>query len=352
MSLGGTIGILGGGQLGRMLAMSAADLGIRTHIYAPEERLPAADVAAVVTQAAYDDSAALARFAAAVDVVTCEFENVPAGTLALLEGLVPVRPGARAFAVAQDRVAEKRFVAGLGGRPAPFRAIDTRADLEAALSELGMPAILKTRRFGYDGKGQMRIRALHEADAAFEALGGQDLVLEAVVAFASEFSILVARGADGSEAHYPPVANVHRGGILAESRAPAVLPAAMVAEATDLVIRIADALAYVGVLACEFFAGAQGAVFNEMAPRVHNSGHWTIEGAETSQFQQHVRAILGLPLGSTAMRCCEASMHNLIGEEVNRATDWLRTPGAAVHLYGKQQPLPGRKMGHVTILRA
>ncbi|MFQ3595556.1 MAG: 5-(carboxyamino)imidazole ribonucleotide synthase [Sphingomonadaceae bacterium] len=352
MSLGGTIGILGGGQLGRMLAMSAADLGIRTHIYAPEERLPAADVAAVVTQAAYDDSAALARFAAAVDVVTCEFENVPAGTLALLEGLVPVRPGARAFAVAQDRVAEKRFVAGLGGRPAPFRAIDTRADLEAALSELGMPAILKTRRFGYDGKGQMRICALHEADAAFAALGGRDLVLEAVVPFASEFSILVARGADGSEAHYPPVANVHRGGILAESRAPAVLPAAMVAEATDLVIRIADALAHVGVLACEFFAGAQGAVFNEMAPRVHNSGHWTIEGAETSQFQQHVRAILGLPLGSTAMRCCEAVMHNLIGEEVNHAMDWLRRPGAAVHLYGKQQPLPGRKMGHVTILRA
>lgn len=350
---GGTIGILGGGQLGRMLAIAAAQLGYRAHVYAPEAEQPAADVAACATRAGYADAAALAAFAAAVDVVTCEFENVPADCLALLAARVPVRPGARAFAIAQDRLLEKRFVRDLGGQPAPHAAVDDAAGLESALARLGTPAILKTRRLGYDGKGQAIIRSRADAEEARAALGGSDLVLEALVPFESEFSILVARGVDGAEAHYPPIANRHAGGILAESLAPApALPAAHVAEATALVIRIADALDYVGVLACEFFATAEGAIFNEMAPRVHNSGHWTIEGAETSQFEQHVRAIAGLPLGSPAMRAPAAVMRNILGDEAQGAHALLADPHAHLHLYGKREAAPGRKMGHVTFLRA
>ncbi len=350
---GGTIGILGGGQLGRMLALAAAQLGYRTHVYAPEAEQPAADVATLATRAGFEDEAALAAFADAVDVVTCEFENVPASSLALLAARVPVRPGARAFAIAQDRLAEKAFVTSLGGTPAPHAAVDDRATLEAALSALGTPAILKTRRLGYDGKGQVRIATPADAPGALAALGGTDLVLEALVPFTSEFSILVARGLDGSEAHYPPIANRHEGGILAESVAPALgIPTAHVEEATALVIRIADALDYVGVLACEFFETAHGALFNEMAPRVHNSGHWTIEGAETSQFEQHIRAIAGLPLGSPAMQAPMAIMRNILGASVRDAHAVLADPHAHLHLYGKREAAPGRKMGHVTFLRA
>lgn len=350
---GGTIGILGGGQLGRMLAIAAAQLGYRTHVFAPEAEQPAADVASVATRAQYDDAAALEAFAATVDVVTCEFENVPAHCLARLAVRVPVRPGARAFAVAQDRLAEKRFVTELGGRPAPHAAVDDAETLAAAIEALGTPAILKTRRLGYDGKGQVRVASPAEAGAALAALGGGDLVLEAEVAFLSEFSILVARGLDGSEAHYPPIANRHSGGILAESVAPAPqLAPALVEEATALVIRIADALDHVGVLACEFFETPAGAVFNELAPRVHNSGHWTIEGAETSQFEQHIRAIAGLPLGSAAMRAPSARMCNILGDAIEGAHRLLADPRAHLHLYGKRAAAPGRKMGHVTFLAA
>ncbi|WP_448582865.1 5-(carboxyamino)imidazole ribonucleotide synthase [Thermaurantiacus sp.] len=350
---GSTIGILGGGQLGRMLAIAAAQLGYRAHVYAPEAEQPAADVAFAATSAGYEDKAALEAFAAQVDVVTCEFENVPAKCLALLAARVPVRPGPRAFAIAQDRLAEKQFVAGLGGKPAQHAAVDDAETLAAALARLGTPAILKTRRFGYDGKGQVRIERPAEAPAALAELGGAALVLEAQVPFASEFSILVARGMDGSEVHYPPIANRHESGILVESVAPAPrVPAAHVEEAVALVIRIADALDYVGVLACEFFATATGPVFNEMAPRVHNSGHWTIEGAETSQFEQHIRAIAGLPLGSPALRVPVVSMRNILGNEVAGAHAFLADPHARLHLYGKREAAPGRKMGHVTFLRA
>ncbi|MGL6044582.1 MAG: 5-(carboxyamino)imidazole ribonucleotide synthase, partial [Sandaracinobacteroides sp.] len=273
---GSTIGILGGGQLGRMLALAAARLGYRVHIYAPEAELVAADVAAEVTRAAFDDHAALGAFARGVSVVTYEFENVPSATVAFLEALVPVRPGHEALDVAQDRCTEKRFVEGLGGRTAPYREVESLADLKAALAELGRPAILKTRRLGYDGKGQIRIGHMAEAEAALAELGGSGLVLEGFIHFRSEFSILVARGPDGQEAHYPACLNSHEGGILASTTVPATgLSAADVAAATDLVVRIADKLNYVGVLACEFFATADGPVFNEMAPRVHNSGHWT-----------------------------------------------------------------------------
>ncbi|WP_418895815.1 5-(carboxyamino)imidazole ribonucleotide synthase [Sandaracinobacteroides sayramensis] len=348
---GATIGILGGGQLGRMLALAAAPLGYRVHVYAPENELVAAEVSAHCTRAAYEDREALAAFAAGCDVITYEFENVPAESVAFLSALKPVRPGAEPLDVAQDRLSEKRFVTGLSGRTAPFRAVDTLDELQAALVELGTPAILKTRRFGYDGKGQARIEHASEAAGAFAELGGEGLILEGFVAFEREFSILVARTPEGDEAHYPACLNHHRDGILAETRLPAEgLSAAHVEEATALVVRIADALGYVGVLACEFFACADGPLFNEMAPRVHNSGHWSIEGAETSQFEQHIRAICGLPLGPTGLTAPEVVMRNLLGAEIDGWADILAEPRAHLHLYGKREAAPGRKMGHVTRL--
>jgi 5-(carboxyamino)imidazole ribonucleotide synthase len=350
---GSTIGILGGGQLGRMLALAAAPLGYKVHIFAPEAELVAADVSAEVTRAAYGDLAALAAFAKAVDVITYEFENVPSATVAFLEGLRPVHPGHQALDVAQDRASEKRFVEGLGGRTAPWRAVDSEADLAAALAELGTPAILKTRRFGYDGKGQARITTRDDANVAFHDLGGAGLILEGLVRFASEFSILVARGADGREVHYPPCLNRHEGGILARTLVPAQgLDPAHVVAATELVVRIADSLDYVGVLACEFFATSEGPVFNEMAPRVHNSGHWTIEGAQTSQFAQHVRAVCGLPLGPVGLVAPTVEMENLLGHSADAWCAILADPAAHLHLYGKSESAPGRKMGHVTRLLA
>ncbi len=349
---GSTIGILGGGQLGRMLALAAAPLGYRVHIFAPEPELVAADVSAEVTRADYRDRHALSAFAAAVDVITYEFENVPSDAVAFLEGLCPVRPGHLALDVSQDRLAEKRFVEGLGGRTAPYWAVDSLADLDAGLAASGTPAILKTRRFGYDGKGQVRIETAADAAAALADLGGRDLLLEGLVRFEAEFSIIVARCPNGAEQHFPACLNTHAGGILAESRVPAVgLDPSHVAEATELVVRIADALDYVGVLTCEFFACADGPVLNEMAPRVHNSGHWTIEGAETSQFEQHVRAICSLPLGPVGLRAPMVEMRNLLGEDINHWEALLADPAAHLHLYGKSAAAPGRKMGHVTFLR-
>ncbi len=349
---GSTIGILGGGQLGRMLALAAAPLGYRVHIFAPETELPAADVSFAATRASYDDQVALAAFADAVDVVTLEFENVPARTVAFLQSRCVVRPGSAALEIAQDRLHEKAFVEGLGGRPAPYVAIDTLADLERALERLGTPAILKTRRLGYDGKGQVRIDAPGHARNAFQQLGGADLVLEAFVAFEAEFSIVAARTVEGRTLAYPASENQHVAGILRESTVPAgPICQAQADAATQLTVRIADALDYVGVLACEFFAGADGPIFNEMAPRVHNSGHWTIEGAVTSQFEQHIRAICGLPLGPTDLAGSGATMRNLLGDGAEDWPDILAQPGAHLHLYGKSAAAPGRKMGHVTTVR-
>ncbi|TPE62137.1 5-(carboxyamino)imidazole ribonucleotide synthase [Sandaracinobacter neustonicus] len=347
---GATIGILGGGQLGRMLALAAAPLGYKVHVFAPEGEAVALDVAAGATRAEYTDEAALAAFAAACDVITYEFENVPSASVAFLEGLKPVRPGHRALDVAQDRLSEKQFVTELGGRPAPFRAVETLAELEAALAELGAPAILKTRRFGYDGKGQVRIGSVGEAAEAFAALGSKGLILEGFVRFSAEFSILVARCPRGREVHYPACLNVHEDGILALTSVPAGIDPAHVDAATALVVRIADALDYVGVLACEFFATPDGPVFNEMAPRVHNSGHWSIEGAETSQFEQHVRAICGLPLGPVGLKAPLVEMRNLLGDTSAEWPRILADPTAHLHLYGKADAAPGRKMGHVTRL--
>ena len=343
---GSTIGILGGGQLGRMLAVAAAQLGYHTHVLAPERESVAAQTASSLTRADYHNRVVLADFARACDVVTYEFENVALAPVEWLAARVPVHPAPAALAVAQDRAAEKRFVEELGGRPARWAAVTSRAALDAALAEVGAPAVLKTARWGYDGKGQARIAAPADADAAWEAVGGP-AVLEAFVSFEHEFSILLARGQDGATARYPVPLNAHRDGILRTSTLPA--PAAVLAQADEaaaLAGRVAARLDYVGVLACEFFATAQGPVFNEMAPRVHNSGHWTIEGAACSQFENHVRAICGLPLGSTALTGAGVTMANLIGDDPFAAA--LAEPGAHVHLYGKGAARPGRKMGHVT----
>ncbi|MBS0254579.1 MAG: 5-(carboxyamino)imidazole ribonucleotide synthase [Proteobacteria bacterium] len=345
---GATIGILGGGQLGRMLAMAAAQLGYRCHIYAPEADSIAAEVAAEFTCAAWDDAAAMARFAADCAVITYEFENVPVAPLAAL-GTVPVLPHPRALECAQDRLAEKRFVCALGGQTAPFAAVDSRADLAGAIAAVGAPGILKTRRDGYDGKGQWRIA--DPADAVWLELPAQPLIYEGLVRFTAEFSVILCRGADGTVRYWDLPENVHEGGILARSSVPArPLVQAQRAAARKLAATVAAELGYVGVLALEFFATDTGPVFNEMAPRVHNSGHWTIEGSLTSQFENHIRAICGLPLGDTALAARQVEMRNLIGDA---AEDWaalLGDPANHLHLYGKAAARPGRKMGHVTRL--
>jgi 5-(carboxyamino)imidazole ribonucleotide synthase len=346
---GSTIGIIGGGQLGRMLAIAAANLGYRSAIYAPEASGPAADVSARWVQGDYADIGGLRAFADSVDILTYEFENIPVDPLRALNAALAPNP--EALAVAQDRVAEKSFVEGLGGRTAPWRAVASLADLEAALAVIGAPAILKTRRFGYDGKGQARLRTVADAAAAWEAIGGKPAILEGFVPFDREFSLLVVRGSDNSHRHWDPVHNIHEDGILALSTVPAADIAPDVrAAAADLAMKIVDRLHYVGVLAIEFFDSADGPMFNEMAPRVHNSGHWTIEGSVTSQFENHVRAICGLPLGSTALAAPRVEMRNIIGEQVDDWLEILSDPTAHLHLYGKGQARPGRKMGHVTRL--
>ena len=348
---GSTIGIVGGGQLGRMLAMAAAQLGYRCHVYAPDQAPPAAEVAARFTRGAFDDEAALRRFGAGVDVATYEFENIPARALTALTGKTPLFPPRRALEIAQDRLSEKEFVLAQGGRPAEFRAVNGAEALADALAELGTPAILKTRRFGYDGKGQVRIEDPAAADAAWAAVRGVPCVVEALVPFDAEFSILSCRSGDGEIAFWDAPVNVHSGGILRRSCIPAPGPLQpAIAEATALARRVAEALDYVGVLALEYFAVGGQALFNEMAPRVHNSGHWTIEGALTSQFENHIRAVCGLPLGDTSRAAPAVEMDNLIGNDVDGWRDLLADRRAHLHLYGKRHARPGRKMGHVTRL--
>jgi len=345
-----TVGILGGGQLGRMLALAAAPLGLRTHVFAPVGDNPAMEVAGAATIAAYDDALALAAFADAVDVVTFEFENVPAPTAALLAARVPVRPRPEILAIAQDRVAEKRFLNQAGVATAPWRGVASRAALDEAIAALGVPSVLKTTRFGYDGKGQSVLRAAGEADAGWAALAGAEGVLERFVDFACEISVIVARGTDGAVASYVPVENRHRDHILATTIAPAAIAPATADAATRIARTIAEALDLVGLLAVEMFVARDGAVLvNELAPRPHNSGHWTIDAAVTSQFEQHLRAVAGLPLGSTE-RLADAVMENLIGEQVETWRAVLADPRAKLHLYGKEAARPGRKMGHVTRL--
>ena len=347
---GSTIGIIGGGQLGRMLSVAAAQLGYRCHIYDPHERPCAADVAAEFTRASFEDSEALRRFAESVDVATYEFENLPVEPLRAVGD--KLRPGTRSLAVAQDRAIEKQFIEQCGGRVAPWRTVDDLQPVEAAVSDLGVPVVLKTRRYGYDGKGQAWVRSARDAEAAWASIGEQPAVAESGVDFSAEFSILLARSADGSHAHWDPPENSHREGILRRSTVPASdLIRSQRDEAVAAAIRIAEALSHIGVLTVEYFATADGPVINEIAPRVHNSGHWTIEGAATSQFEQHIRAVCGLPLGSTALVASGAEMDNLIGSDVDRWPELVADEGAHVHIYGKGEARPGRKMGHVTRLR-
>jgi 5-(carboxyamino)imidazole ribonucleotide synthase len=348
---GSTIGILGGGQLGRMTALAAARLGYKTHVFAGEADAPAAQVSAAATIAPFGDAAAVARFAAAIDVATCEFENVPAAALRRVAAKRPVLPRPDILEFAQDRVREKNFLRGIGIATTDFRAVADPDELAAAARELGRPAVLKTVRLGYDGKGQVLLDAAMDAAEAWRRMGAaQGGILEGFVDFACEISVIIARAADGAVAIYPPVENRHQNHILHTTVAPARIALETAEAAIAIARRIAGEIALVGVLAVEMFVTKAGAILvNELAPRPHNSGHWTIDACATSQFEQLVRAICGLPLGSTD-RHSDAVMTNLIGRDV---ADWraaLDDPHAKLHLYGKSAVRPGRKMGHVTRL--
>ena len=348
---GSVIGILGGGQLGRMLALAAARLGFDAAVLGREDDAPAGRVAARRITGAYDDPASLRRLADVADVVTFEFENVPAAAVAALQAEgVAVAPGPLALATAQDRLAEKTFLNAHGCPTVAFAPVDGPRDIVAALARLGAPALLKTRREGYDGKGQAWVRDAGEAQAAWEAIGAAPAILEAACAFRREVSVVAARGRDGAFEAYPLAENRHEAGVLRETLAPADACAPVRAEAERIARAVAEALGYVGVLAVEMFELADGRLLvNEIAPRVHNTGHWTLDGCEVDQFEQHVRAIAGWPLGP-ARPLARARMRNLLGEEADGWPALAADPGARLHLYGKRDAAPGRKMGHVTWL--
>ena len=347
---GSTIGILGGGQLGRMLAVAAARLGFRCHIYEPAASSPAADVAHAVTTAAYDDTAALHQFAAAVDVITYEFENIPTAALDVLDALRPIRPNRRALATSQDRLLEKDYLTGLGLHCAPYAGVTSLADLHIAVARIGLPAILKTTRLGYDGKGQYRLTTMDDIGPAWAAMHNAAAVLEGVITFSHEVSVIAARGLDGSVACYDPGQNVHRDGILLSTTLPAKLTPNQRSDAVLMAAKVLNALDYVGVLGLELFVTPEGLIANEIAPRVHNSGHWTQNGCAVDQFEQHVRAIAGWPLGDGS-RHSDVIMENLIGDDVLNVPAIARERNAALHLYGKAEARPGRKMGHVNRVR-
>jgi len=343
---GAVLGILGGGQLGRMLSVAASRLGFATHIYEPGVNPPAGQVAARVTTAGYDDEAALRAFAETVDVITYEFENIPTSALDLLEPLRPIRPGRKALKISQDRLVEKAFLSDLGLKTAPFAAVDDAEDLAEALEEIGTPAILKTRRFGYDGKGQARIMAPDDAAQALADMAGAPAILEGFVTFSHEVSVIAARGVDGSVACFDPGENLHEGGILRTTTVPARLSPMQRSDAVLLSANILNALDYTGVMGVELFVTPSGLLVNEIAPRVHNSGHWTQTGCTVDQFEQHIRAVAGWPLGD-GQRHADVMMENLIGDDMDRVPDLARDSDTAIHLYGKAEVKPGRKMGHV-----
>ena len=350
LSPGQTIGILGGGQLGRMLALAAARLGLDCHIYAPEAESPAFAVAAASTVADYRDEAALARFAASVDAITYEFENVPVETVTFLEALKPVRPGSKALEVAQERLAEKRLARSLGARTAEFAEVNSLEELRDQVKRIGLPAVIKTNRFGYDGKGQAKILIPEDIAPAFAALRGQQGILESFVQFDREVSVVAARAEDGTFAAFDVTENEHRNHILHRSVVPARIADKTAAEAISIARRIGEALEYVGTFAVEFFlvdgeAGGE-VIVNEIAPRVHNSGHWTMDGAFTCQFEQHIRAVAGWPLGDPA-RLGSVEMINLVGADAARWHEILGDGRAHLHLYGKTEMRDGRKMGHI-----
>ncbi|CAN5314197.1 5-(carboxyamino)imidazole ribonucleotide synthase [soil metagenome] len=348
---GDTIGILGGGQLGRMLALAAARLGLKCHVFSPDPDSPAFDVVQDASCAEYADVEALELFASGVDVITYEFENIPSSAALTLAARRPVLPDYRILQTTQDRLAEKDFVTGLGIGTARYADVGSAQGLREAAAVIGLPAVIKTRRFGYDGKGQAMVRDGDDLQQIWDVLETRSAILEAFVPFEREISVIAARGADGRVECFDVTENQHRDHILKFSTAPANISDALAAKARSIAEAIANALDYVGVLAVELFVvpGAEGPTLlvNEIAPRVHNSGHWTLDGASVSQFEQHVRAIAGWPLG-VPVRHGAVTMTNLIGDDINDYERWLTVPGATVHLYGKGAPKPGRKMGHVT----
>ena len=343
---GSTIGILGGGQLGRMMSVAASRLGFKTCVFEPGGDCPASHVANYHFQAAYEDEAALRKFANSVDVITYEFENIPTSALDILEDLKPVHPDRMALRVSQDRLVEKAFLNDLGLKTAPFAAVDDLTDLTEAMSEIGLPAILKTRRFGYDGKGQARIKEEAQADQAFADMAGASAILEGFVDFTHEVSVIGARNAAGDVSCFDPGENVHRDGILRTTTVPARLSPSQRTDAVLLAAKILNKLDYIGVMGVELFVTSDGLIVNEIAPRVHNSGHWTQQGCTVDQFEQHIRAIAGWPLGD-GTRYTDVVMENLIGDDMDRVPEITRDPAASLHLYGKAEVKAGRKMGHV-----
>lgn len=343
---GSTIGILGGGQLGRMLSVAASRLGLNTIIYDPSPEPPAGQVSLQTVQGRWDDVEGIRAFAEAVDVVTYEFENIPAQTLDTLESLVPVHPPRAALAVSQDRLDEKTFLQGLGLATAPYAAVDNLADLQAAVAKVGSKGILKTRRMGYDGKGQIRIDDGSDLAKVMDDMAGSPAILEGFIDFSCEVSVIGARGKDGQTAAFDPGQNVHEGGILRTTHVPAAISAALKMDAVLLTAKILNALDYVGVLGVELFVTPAGLVVNEIAPRVHNSGHWTQDGCSVDQFEQHIRAVAGWSLGA-AERHSDVEMENLIGSDFDRWADIAGDGKSALHLYGKSDVREGRKMGHV-----
>jgi 5-(carboxyamino)imidazole ribonucleotide synthase len=347
---GATIGILGGGQLGRMLSVAAARLGLRCHIYEPGTNPPAGDVAHAVTTAPYEDETALRAFANAVDVITYEFENIPTSALDILETLRPIRPNREALRISQDRLTEKAFLQDLGLKTAPYAAVDDAASLTDAIKATGLPAILKTRRFGYDGKGQARIMAPDDATQALKDMANAPSVLEGFVAFTHEVSVLGARSASGDIACFDPGENVHESGILRTTTIPARLTPAQRSDAILIAANIMNKLDYIGVMGVELFVTPEGLIVNEIAPRVHNSGHWTQNACAVDQFEQHIRAVADWPLGD-GQRFADVVMQNLIGEDMDLVPKLAAEPNTALHLYGKAEVKPGRKMGHVNRIK-
>lgn len=344
-----TIGILGGGQLGRMLALAGARLGFRSHIYAPEPDCPAFQVAAARTVASYTDLKALEAFANTADAVTYEFENVPGETAAFLEPRTVLAPSAKILRIAQDRLAEKTFIAGLGIAVAPFAAVEGEISLHQAIEKIGRPSVLKTRLFGYDGKGQFKIGKLTRPEAAWAEIGKAPAILEGFIEFDKEISVIAARAWNGQVAVYDVPENEHRNHILHRSIVPAGLPAGVEDKARGIAAKIVNALDYAGVIGVELFVAGGEVLVNEIAPRVHNSGHWTMDACYVSQFEQHMRAVAGWPLGDP-QRHSDVTMTNLLGDEID---DWRRfaaEPGTVPHIYGKADARPGRKMGHLNRL--
>ena len=347
---GSTIGVLGGGQLGRMLSVAASRLGFKTHIFEPGSNPPAADVAHALTTAPYDDHAALTAFAKSCDIVTFEFENIPTAALDVIEAHATIRPGRETLRISQDRLTEKMFLQDLGLRVAPFADVPNAAALDAALRSIGIPSILKTRRLGYDGKGQARLHSTDDAAAALAQMNGAPAILEGFVDFTHEVSVIAARSSTGDVACFDPGENVHRDGILHTTTVPARLSAAQRTDAVLMAAKVLTALDYVGVLGVEIFVTRQELIVNEIAPRVHNSGHWTQNGCTVDQFEQHIRAITGWPLGD-GTRFADVVMENLIGDDMDRFPALARESDTAVHLYGKSETKPGRKMGHVNRIK-